>query len=264
MEKAIADNREEALAMIEALATLVQAELDKSISDITWRQYRALLFISKHTDYKREITDYKISLDKSLPSLNDLAEDMMTTRQNVKKITQGLLNKGLVVIVPDHEDKKKQLLMLTDIGHAYLEKREGIEAFCYRAFDSIDNNDLEFLKGIIEKITGNIKGHRTANLKVRTCDGKKMIQATSFRKAKVLPRRKNRPLYQLYASDGSLFELSGVNRHIVAFYDSEEAIERELTEIDSTILRGGSEYNVKYNCPVKFDSTGMPIMVRED
>lgn len=253
-------SKEYVFAMVDAFADLMRSEMDKAIDDITWRQYEALVFVREFSKYKIEYTGGNVRADKTLPSLQELATDMMTPRQNVKKIITSLQKKGLVMIVTDDEDRKKQLIMITDLGESYLDNRKSIIRLLDKAFCGIDERELQNFVGTINKVTDNIKDRHTIGLSVSTCDNKKRITATIFRKTKVLPRRKNRPLYEIRASNGALFEISGINRFIVGFYTTEEAADKELEEIYKAMRRGESEYELKYNCAVKFDFSGMPLV----
>ncbi|MDD6207777.1 MAG: MarR family transcriptional regulator [Clostridiales bacterium] len=86
------------LGLLSAFDNRFQAMADKTMEEISWKQFFAIICIS---------------LCKEHPTLKELAEIMGSSHQNVKQILLKLEKKGFVSIVADETDKRKQRIVLT-------------------------------------------------------------------------------------------------------------------------------------------------------
>ena len=85
------------LGLLSAFDNRFQACADKFFQEITWKQFFAVICIS---------------ICKEKPTINELAEIMGSSHQNVKQILLKLEHKGFVELSPDEKDKRKQRIIL--------------------------------------------------------------------------------------------------------------------------------------------------------
>lgn len=86
------------LGLLSAFDNRFQAAADKLISEISWKQFFAIICIN---------------LCKESPTIKELAEIMGSSHQNVKQILLKLEKKGFIDILVDDTDKRKQRVVLT-------------------------------------------------------------------------------------------------------------------------------------------------------
>ncbi|MDD6156400.1 MAG: MarR family transcriptional regulator [Lachnospiraceae bacterium] len=72
---------------------------DSFFEEVTWKQFFAIICIN---------------LCKESPTINELAEVMESSHQNVKQILLKLEKKGFVEILVDEKDRRKQRIVLTE------------------------------------------------------------------------------------------------------------------------------------------------------
>ncbi|MDD6037738.1 MAG: MarR family transcriptional regulator [bacterium] len=92
------------LGLLSAFNNRYQVVADASIGEITWKQFFAIVCIN---------------LCEESPTLNELADIMGSSHQNVKQILLKLSKKGFVQIVPDEKDRRKQRVIVTDKCRAF-------------------------------------------------------------------------------------------------------------------------------------------------
>ena len=97
------------LGLLSAFDNRYQAAADKYFKEITWKQFFAIICIK---------------LCKEAPTLNDLADIMGSSHQNVKQILLKLERKGFVSMTTDGKDRRKQRVVLTDMCQEFCEKNE--------------------------------------------------------------------------------------------------------------------------------------------
>lgn len=123
------------LGLFSAFDNRFQAVADKTMEEISWKQFFAIICINL---YKEE------------PTIKELAETMGSSHQNVKQILMKLEKKGFVEIVIDESDKRKQRVKLTDYCKDFCEKNdEASRKVMEVMFDGISD---EQLKGTIQTI----------------------------------------------------------------------------------------------------------------
>ena len=230
-------------ASLAAFANMVETETDKQTNEITWKQYLLLRTVNQN---------------KQPRTLKELAENFGTSYQNIKELALRLENKGFVTISNDINDKKKLFIKITDQGKKHLDAQEINDKELFKkALSGISDAELKNAVDTLTKISINLKG--SSIITIIDYEGKP-IKASTFRKCKLFPRKKNRPRYQLYASIGSTLEVSGVNRHIIGFYNTEEQIDFEVEAINEARKRKDLSYTIQYSVPVYFDFSNMPIL----
>ena len=116
------------LGLLSAFDNRYQACGDNFFKEITWKQFFAIICINLH---------------KEKPTINELAETMGSSHQNVKQILLKLERKGFVKMLPDVSDKRKQRIMLTEECMDFCKKNdEASKAIISKIFDGIDENSL--------------------------------------------------------------------------------------------------------------------------
>ncbi|MGN0160448.1 MAG: MarR family winged helix-turn-helix transcriptional regulator [Lachnospiraceae bacterium] len=86
------------LGLLSAFENRFQAVADSFFHEITWKQFFAVICIN---------------LCKESPTINELAEVMGSSHQNVKQILIKLEKKGFVQMIPDEKDRRKQRIVVT-------------------------------------------------------------------------------------------------------------------------------------------------------
>jgi len=80
-------------------------------------------------------------------SISKVAENLSTSHQNIKQIALQLQKKGFIDIVPDENDARKQILMITDESRRIWNEREDIDVNTIRMVTAplTDRESKEFL-----------------------------------------------------------------------------------------------------------------------
>lgn len=97
------------LGLLSAFDNRFQTIADRTMEEISWKQFFALICIN---------------LCKEAPTLKDLAEIMGSSHQNVKQILLKLEKKGFVNLYPDSADKRKQRIALTPYCMEFCQKND--------------------------------------------------------------------------------------------------------------------------------------------
>lgn len=116
------------LGLLSAFDNRYQAIADSYFGEITWKQFFAIICIN---------------LCKEPPTINELADVIGSSHQNVKQILLKLERKGFVQMLADENDKRKQRIRLTKECMNFCEKNdEESKTIIYKIFEGIDENDL--------------------------------------------------------------------------------------------------------------------------
>ena len=116
------------LGLLSAFDNRFQAMADKTIPDISWKQFFAIICIN---------------LCKENPTIKELAEILGSSHQNVKQILLKLKNKGFITIYVDEKDKRKQRILLTEKTRAFCEEHDqGSKSIVKKIFEGIDEKDF--------------------------------------------------------------------------------------------------------------------------
>lgn len=125
------------------LANRFQTAGDGVLSEITLKQF-LLLIVIEH-------------VDKSNPSLNNIAREMGSTRQNIKKMIDILENKSFVKVTRVENDKRNLSVSLTEKAYDYFKKYdEAGSDFLDKLFDGITTDSLEPIIDTFNKLFANI------------------------------------------------------------------------------------------------------------
>lgn len=97
------------IGLLSAFENRFQAVADSFFEEITWKQFFAVICIN---------------LCKESPTINDLAEVMGSSHQNVKQILLKLERKGFVKTIPDENDRRKQRIVTTEKCDDFCKKND--------------------------------------------------------------------------------------------------------------------------------------------
>lgn len=246
--------------LLKAISECFDYKASRRIGDLTWHQFQFMILVNHYTRYMIDTSQGKMNEIKSYPTLKIIAEEMMMTHQNAKVLVNALKRKGFVDIIADPDDKKKQRIRINEFGQTFINEHAEINSLIESSLDGLEAEDIRRMVEVLTQISSNLASAGNGYIKVRTINHEEPRDFDTFRKCKIVPRIKNRPYYQLYGSKGAVLQVSGINRFILAFYETEEAIDREIDEIYKAIANGEREYQVKYNCEVEYDLTGLPVL----
>ena len=125
------------LGLLSAFENRFQAMADRTMGEISWKQFFAVICVS---------------LCKEPPTLRELSGILGSSHQNVKQILLKLEKKGFIRFQADEKDRRKQRIVLTERCLRFCEKNnEAGEAVMGRMFDGIPEEDLAVT---IRTITG--------------------------------------------------------------------------------------------------------------
>ena len=131
------------LGLLSAFENRFQAVADKTMEEISWKQFFAIICIN---------------LCKEKPTINELAEIMGSSHQNVKQILLKLDKKGFVNIVTDEKDKRKQRIELTKYCIEFCEKNQETSSHIMKKmFTGIPEEQLQVTIQTIIQIEDNLK-----------------------------------------------------------------------------------------------------------
>lgn len=131
------------IGLLSAFDNRFQAAADHTMKEISWKQFFAVICIN---------------LCKEKPTVQELAEIMGSSHQNVKQILLKLEKKGFVNIIADEHDKRKQRIGLTDYCRDFCEKNDAISAnIMKKMFDGISEEQLQMTIRTIIRIEDNLK-----------------------------------------------------------------------------------------------------------
>ncbi|AET69135.1 transcriptional regulator [Desulfosporosinus orientis DSM 765] len=129
------------------LANKMQVNGDKYLAedDMTLRQWFLTISILQFGDHP--------------PTLNEVAEKMGSTRQNVKQLVTKLLEKGFITVEKDAADARAMRLKLTDKSESFWEGREEKDRrFITDLFKDLTNSELNVMCEGLNKLLDTIKG----------------------------------------------------------------------------------------------------------
>lgn len=130
------------LGLLSAFENRFQAVADKSMQEISWKQFFAIICVN---------------LCKEEPTIKELAEIMGSSHQNVKQILLKLEKKGFVNIYEDSRDKRKQRVQLTEYCMEFCQKNDELSSHIMRQmFEGITEEQLQMTIQTIMQIEQNL------------------------------------------------------------------------------------------------------------
>lgn len=131
------------MGLLSAFDNRFQAIADKLLSQISWKQFFAIICIN---------------LCRESPTIKELAEIMGSSHQNVKQILLKLEKKGFVRIEADRFDKRKQRILLTEECMRFCEENDkASDNFIAALFQNIPQEQLLITTQTILQMENNLK-----------------------------------------------------------------------------------------------------------
>ena len=131
------------LGLLSAFDNRFQAMADKTIKEISWKQFFAIICIN---------------MCKEKPTLRELADIMGSSHQNVKQILLKLEKKGFVNVVLDERDKRKQRIELTEYCMEFCKKNNEVRSqIIMNMFEGVSQEQLQATIATIIQIENNIE-----------------------------------------------------------------------------------------------------------
>ena len=132
------------LGLLSAFDNRFQAMADKTMEEISWKQFFAIICTN---------------MCKEKPTIKELAEIMGSSHQNVKQILLKLEKKGFVNILIDEKDRRKQRVELTEYCREFCMKNDEMSSnIMNRMFAGIPEEQLQITIKTIIQIEDNLKG----------------------------------------------------------------------------------------------------------
>lgn len=140
------------LGLLFAFMNQLQAAGDSFYEEITSKQFFLLACMNLYPD--------------EAPTANDLAETMGCSRQNAKEILNSLCKKGLVVLIQDENDRRKQRIYTTEktkqMSEKYVQKEMEFMQVLYKG---VSDEEVVSVYKILSKMENNLKSHKTGEEK---------------------------------------------------------------------------------------------------
>ncbi len=131
------------LGLLSAFENRFQAVADRTMKEISWKQFFAIICIN---------------MCKERPTVKDLAEIMGSSHQNVKQILLKLEKKGFINISADKKDKRKQRIQLTEYCREFCSKNEEMTSdIIKKMFMGISEEQLQVTIQTIIQIEDHLK-----------------------------------------------------------------------------------------------------------
>lgn len=131
------------LGLLSAFDNRFQAMADRTMEEISWKQFFAIICIN---------------LCKENPTIKELAEILGSSHQNVKQILLKLEKKGFVNIYEDAEDRRKQRIELTGYCRDFCEKNDEMSTqIMTKMFEGVSQEQLQTTIQTIIQIENNLK-----------------------------------------------------------------------------------------------------------
>lgn len=131
------------LGLLSAFENRFQAVADSAMKEISWKQFFAIICVN---------------LCKDSPTVNELAEIMGSSHQNVKQILLKLEKKGFVSIIVDEKDRRKQRIYLTDYCRQFCTENDEMTInIMKKMFAGVSEEQLQVTIQTIIQIEDNLK-----------------------------------------------------------------------------------------------------------
>ena len=131
------------IGLLSAFENRFQTCADNVMKEISWKQFFAIICIS---------------FCKEPPTINDLAEILGSSHQNVKQILLKLEKKGFIKFQEDKQDKRKQRIVVTKACLKFCDKNnETSSQIMQKMFEGIPEKDIKTTIKTIVKMDDNLK-----------------------------------------------------------------------------------------------------------
>lgn len=131
------------LVEISRLANTLQTVMDMGMSDITSRQWLPLMILGRCEE---------------APNLNQLAEKCGITRQSAKQLVDKLVEKDLVRLEKDENDRRNCLVVITKKGRSWGENNlEKNVMFVQELYSGISEKDIKAFAKVQQELLAKLE-----------------------------------------------------------------------------------------------------------
>ncbi len=139
------NNKQMVFGLLFNLSNKMERLMDRELSlyDITSRQWYLTVILG--------------FFFKNPPTLNELADTMEYSHQNVRQIAGKLEQKGFIRFERDKKDKRALRLSLTEKSHAFWQERDDqADQFMNAIFSGLNDDELLLMSKALKKIAENL------------------------------------------------------------------------------------------------------------
>jgi DNA-binding MarR family transcriptional regulator len=131
------------LVEISRLANTLQTVMDMGMNDITSRQWLPLMILGRCEE---------------APNLNQLAEKCGITRQSAKQLVDKLVDKDLVRLEKDENDRRNSLVVITKKGRSWGKNNlERNVMFVQDLYSGISEKDIKTFAKVQQKLLAKLE-----------------------------------------------------------------------------------------------------------
>jgi len=131
------------LVEISRLANTLQTVMDMGMNDITSRQWLPLMILGRC---------------KEAPNLNQLAGKCGITRQSAKQLVDKLVEKDLVRLEKDENDRRNSLVVITEKGRSWgMNNFERNVMFVQELYSGISEKDIKTFAKVQQKLLAKLE-----------------------------------------------------------------------------------------------------------
>ena len=131
------------LVEISRLANALQTVMDMGMSDITSRQWLPLMILGRCEE---------------APNLNQLAEKCGITRQSAKQLVDKLMEKDLVRLEKDENDRRNSLVVITEKGRSWgMSNLERNVMFVQELYSGISEKDIKTFAKVQQQLLAKLE-----------------------------------------------------------------------------------------------------------
>ncbi len=131
------------LVEISRLANALQTVMDMGMSDITSRQWLPLMILGRC---------------EAAPNLNQLAERCGITRQSAKQLVDKLVEKDLVRLEKDENDRRNSLVVITEKGRSWgMNNLERNVMFVQELYSGISEKDIKTFAKVQQQLLAKLE-----------------------------------------------------------------------------------------------------------
>jgi DNA-binding MarR family transcriptional regulator len=131
------------LVEISRLANTLQTVMDMGMSDITSRQWLPLMILGRCEE---------------APNLNQLAEKCGITRQSAKQLVDKLVEKDLVRLEKDENDRRNSLVVITKKGRNWgMRNLDRNVMFVQELYSGISEKDIRTFAKVQQKLLAKLE-----------------------------------------------------------------------------------------------------------
>ena len=140
---------------------MIDDGLESLLTGQQFRRFQERVYAPVTETYGLSLLDIRVLLYLSEHSKYNTAKDIVQrhhwTKSHVSKSIEELIEKGLILRVPDDTDRRKVRLLVCEKADPVLTKVRALHLTMYQVlFRGVEEEELAVVKRVAEKISGNI------------------------------------------------------------------------------------------------------------